>query len=498
MARVSKSRHGASNKVAAATQTNNMIMAWQDDPDSGLAAISRPIPNLAKAPLKFRIKGAAVKPGIYQPGTAQFRYWTAAEALRRGGDFWAPLLGVTQWEPGPVLPVGLDEGVDLNAYYNRAELAFFHDTAGGKVVYSGESPDVVCHELGHACLDAHRPELFDAPFIEVGAFHESFGDTSAILSALQLKSVRLAALSGVKQNKTSQLSRLAEQLGWAIRQVAPSAVEPDCLRNAYNQFNYVNPQTLPDSAPATQLSAEAHSFSRVFTGAFYEILSGMLKIRSSSPSEADLAVVARDYARLLMDATSAAPVQPDYFAQVASHIIDADTSRFGGKYRSALVTTFVKRQIIPHAAVEALLAFKGKVPKTAVGVTAVPAGRPQIHKVQLRARDFGLADRPLIVRAPVERKSFLMVSAALLHKYGEPRINIEQATHRFVETLFARKCVDTESGTRKLGAAKRTHQHLRKTHVLIDSPEGLKLVRRLFDCGAAVANLPSNAKALKV
>ena len=486
MAKVSKSRHGAGKKVAAAKKTK-MVMAWQDDPESGLAAISRPIPNLAKAPLKFKIKGAVVKPGTYQPGTAQFRYWTAAEALRRGGDFWAPLLGVTQWEPGPVLPVGLDEGVDLNAYYNRTELAFFHDTAGGKVVYSGESPDVVCHELGHACLDAHRPELFDAPFIEAGAFHESFGDTSAILSALQLKSVRLAALSGVKQNKPSQLSRLAEQLGWAIRQFVPDAVEPDCLRNAYNQFNYVDPQTLPNSAPATQLSAEVHSFSRVFTGAFYEILSGMLKIRSSNPSEADLAAVATDYALLLMDATTAAPVQPDYFAQVASHIIDADTSRFGGKYRSALVTTYVKRKIIPQTAVQALLAFKGKVPKNAVGVTAVSIGRPQVHKVQLRARDFGLVDRPLIVRAPVEQKPFLMVSAALLHKYAEPRINVEQATHRFVEMLFARERVDTESGTRKLAAANKTHQHLRKTHVLIDSPEGLRLVRRLFDCRAAVA-----------
>ena len=482
MSKAPKSRRGAGKKAAAP----KTVMAWQDDPDSGLPAISRPIPDLAQAPLKFKIKGAAVKPDIYQPGTDQFRYWTAAEALRRGGDFWAPLLGVTQWEPGPVLAVGIDEGVDFNAYYDRTELAFFHDTAGGKVVYSSESPDVVCHELGHACLDAHRPELFDAPFIEAGAFHESFGDTSAILSALQLRSVRVAALNGVKQDQPSQLSRLAEQLGWAIRQFAPDAVDPDCLRNAYNQFDYIDPQTLPNSAPARQLSAEVHSFSRVFTGAFYEILSGMLKIRSNDPTEADLAAVATDYALLLMDATSAAPVQPDYFAQVASHIIDADTARFGGKYRNALVTTYVKRKIIPQTAVQALLAFKGKVPKTALGISAVSTRRPQIHKVQLRAKDFGLADRPLIVRAPLEQKPFLMVSAALLHKYAEPTAYIEQATHRFVEMLFARERVDTESGKRRLAAVRRIHQHLRKTHVLIDSPKGLRLVRRLFDCGTTI------------
>ena len=264
-----------------------------------------------------------------------------------------------------MLGVSLDKGVDLNAYYDRTELAFFHQKLGQVTYYSGESPDVVCHEMGHACLDAHRPQLWDAPFIEAGAFHESFGDMSAILSALQLPSVRAAALAGVKGYKSSQLSRCAEQLGAAIRQVAKTAVDPDCLRNAYNAFKYVDPQTLPDRAPATKLCAEVHSFSRIFTGAFYEILSGMLNIRSKSPTQADLATVATDFAQLLMDATAAAPVQPDYFAQVASHIIDADTARFAGKYRSALTTTFVKRLIVPKAAVQALAAHKGKVPAAA-------------------------------------------------------------------------------------------------------------------------------------
>src|SRR5215468_2672754 len=111
-------------------------------------------------------------------------------------------------------------------------------TTAGRTVFSGESPDVVCHELGHALLDSFKPQLFDAASIEVAAFHESFGDMSAILSALQLPSVRegvLAETGGVLR-RSSRLSRLAEQLGWAIRQSVPSAVEPDCLRNAVNTF----------------------------------------------------------------------------------------------------------------------------------------------------------------------------------------------------------------------------------------------------------------------
>jgi len=87
----------------------------------GLPLIDRPVPNLSAPPLKFRIKGAPVKPGSYPVGTAEFRYWTAADALRRGGDFWAPILGVKQWQPGAVLDVGLDEGTDFNAFYDRGE-----------------------------------------------------------------------------------------------------------------------------------------------------------------------------------------------------------------------------------------------------------------------------------------------------------------------------------------------------------------------------------------
>jgi hypothetical protein len=434
-------KDGAAKGASSAT-----VSVWQDDPASGLDVISRPVPDLFKGPLKYKIKGAAAAPSVYAKGTPQFRYWTAAEALRRGGDFWAPLLGVAKWEPGPVLGVSLDKGVDLNAYYDRTELAFFHQTLGKVTYYSGESPDVVCHEMGHACLDAHRPQLFDAPFIEAGAFHESFGDMSAILSALQLPSVRAAALAGVKGYQSSQLSRCAEQLGAAIRLVAKTAVDSDCLRNAYNTFKYVDPRTLPDRAPATKLCAEVHSFSRIFTGAFYEILSGMLNIRSKSPTQADLATIATDFAQLLMDATTAAPVQPDYFAQVASHIIDADTARFAGKYRSALTATFVKRLIVPKTAVQALAAHKGKVPAAAAGMAMATRPQAQVHKVTLNAQEFGLGDKKLVVMAPLEQKPFLSVAAGLVHKHAV-HDNVEQATHRFVKMLFANGRVDTESGT---------------------------------------------------
>lgn len=117
-------------------------------------------------------------------GTANFRYWTAAEALRRCADYWAARVPSLVWHTSPRLPVNLDEGIDFNAYYDRSSLNFFHGVTQGATVYSGESPDIVCHEMGHAILDALKPQLWNVASHEAAAFHESFGDMSAILSAL--------------------------------------------------------------------------------------------------------------------------------------------------------------------------------------------------------------------------------------------------------------------------------------------------------------------------
>jgi hypothetical protein len=98
------------------------------------------------------------------------------------------------WHGGAALRVGLDEGAQMNAYYDRKGLWFYHERVAGKTIYSGESPDIICHELGHAVLDAIRPELWDVMSVEVAALHESSGDLSAMLVALQLPSLATSIL----------------------------------------------------------------------------------------------------------------------------------------------------------------------------------------------------------------------------------------------------------------------------------------------------------------
>ncbi len=244
------------------------IAAWEDDPHSSSAAepVGRPVPSLDHAGLSLVIVGRQPDARLYPPGTHGFRYWTAADSLARSVRYWGRGVPAgTRWHNRRALSVDLDAGDDLNAYYDRQELCFFHARVAGTTVYSGESPDVVCHELGHALLDAVRPQLWNAASIEVASFHESFGDISAILSALDLPSVREDVLrsTGGRVSRASRVSRLAEQLGWAIRQSHPDAVDPDCLRNAANSFFYRQPEGLPPMAPASALSSEPHSFSRV-------------------------------------------------------------------------------------------------------------------------------------------------------------------------------------------------------------------------------------------
>src|SRR3989454_5071710 len=170
----------------------------------------------------------------------------------------------------------------------------------------------------------------------------------AILWALQLPSLRegvLAETGGVLR-RASRLSRLAEELGWAIRQSVPSAVEPDCLRNAVNTFFYRDPDTLPTTAPATSLSSEPHSFSRVFTGAFFEGLAGMLAT-TETRDEAALLQVSQDMGTILVQGIRAASVVPTFFSQVAASMLGIAATRFSAQgYEAPLRSGFVRHGIL--------------------------------------------------------------------------------------------------------------------------------------------------------
>jgi hypothetical protein len=471
------------------------IEAWEDDPISlpGVAPIARSVPELARTPLAISIKGASPAPRAYPAGTAEFRYWTAAEATRRASDFWSASIGAASWQVGKALPVYLDEGEDLNAYYARggggekAGLSFFHaDVLDGRTttrVYSGESPDVVCHETGHAVLDTLKPELFDANNFEIAAFHESFGDISAILCAAQLPSLRewITREGAGTLYRSSRLSRIAEQLGWAIRKVAPQAVDPDCLRNAVNPFDYRDPMTLPDSAPASALSREPHSFSRVFTGAFYAALSEMCAVVAKPLTAEALDTAARDAARLLVNAVSRASLVPQYFEEVAAHMVAADSD---GRYGEALTKAFKKRGLMPLAATARAARTAASRVRARSSQADPGAGRTSgLARVALPGAELGLGDTHVLVDTAADAPSMSGLNVGARVADGSAAAD----TRLFVRDLFkhGRVHAPPKSGIR--GAAMAGLGALRAdplgvcTHVLAREGRDLVLRRRLFD-----------------
>jgi hypothetical protein len=484
-------------KGGGGTSGGTTILAWEDDPISGLPPISRPVPNVTAAPFATRIQDAAPPAKTYNTGTREFRYWAAADALRRASDYWGGLIRAGKWQGNrDTLPIYLDEGKDLNAYYDRRALNFFHDTVAGKTVYSGESPDIVCHEFGHAILDAVRPQLWNVASVETSAFHESFGDMSAILCALQLPSVQTAVLAetGGRLNRNSRVSRLAEQLGWAIRQIQPAAVDSDSLRNAVNSFFYKDPDTLPPNGPATTLSTEPHSFSRVFTAGFLEAVAGMLYAVTQTPSPADVQKVTKDAGRLLLDAVADAPIVPEYFSQIAAHMVEADTS---GKYQAAIKSAFVRRGILsleaamvasrPGAAVGARRGIASMV-----GVETDSEAPAPVPQIPLDANRYGLAEfGSIVVDSPGQTKRIAARSASFAAAGPTTPPSHETAAHSFVEDLFQRGRVSIDdlggsgSGTRGVSAKTREQRptFVRQTHELRREGEQVVLVRRNFDCG---------------
>jgi hypothetical protein len=463
------------------------ILAWEDDPGQPpvtRSPIDRPAPNLSPGSLPIRIKDPAPPIGKHPLGTPEFRYWAAADALARAGELWTAFLGGTTWQTAsrPKLPVALDEGTQLNAFYSRNEggeqpgLHFFHGTALGTTLFSGESPDVVCHEFGHAVLDAVRPELWDAMAGEIAAFHESFGDMSAMLTALRLPSfaTRLLTETGRRLACTSRLSRLAEQLGWGIRQCRPDAVAPDCLREAANSFFYQPPEQLPPQAPAAQLSSEPHSLSRVFTAAFLNGLAGMFFLPVTQHDENGLAAVANDAGRLLIESIKASPVVPTYFSQIAFHMLVADQSLNSGKYFQPLARGFLGHGIL------SLDAATGTIEPPAARTRAAAARDAQaapLATITVPAARFGLKDDLQLVSAS-QPKRFAVAGAAPDAGGVEP-VDHDTAAQGFFEDLVRRGRVDFGD----FGSPAVEAPDTRKTHVIVRERQRLILRRLYFDCG---------------
>lgn len=255
-----------------------------------------------------------------------------------------------KWAATSNLLVKCRAGQDLNAYYDRSSLRFFYWPISNGMFYTCDSTDIVSHELGHAILDIIRPDIWNISGYETFAFHEAFGDITAMLGILQWDVVINAMLqeTGNDLTKSNCVSRISEAFGALLVKLDPnSGYLPYALRDGVNSFRYQKPETLPSDTPDSQLSNEVHNFSRIFTGAWYDIFVKIYQKLVSQSMDRVLAVkTARDVcADYILYGASNAPASPRFYNAVAQKMILRDKLR-GSKYANELKTVFTNRNIL--------------------------------------------------------------------------------------------------------------------------------------------------------
>ncbi|MBS2034607.1 hypothetical protein JST97_06460 [bacterium] len=301
---------------------------------------------------------------LYELGTPEFQQGNTFVAANRTLDMFEKAVGhKIPWAFQGDLKIHTHYGSGFNAFYLRQDhsLNFFDgvDQKTGKTIHGSESLDVISHETGHAILDGLRPGLMgwfgsgEAP-----AFHESFGDMTAILTSLQddLVIERVCQETGGDLRKPNVAARLAEEMSQGINHTYLQSTRPESwvMRDANNDYLYVRPEGLPEKAPPEVLSPEPHSFSRIFTGAFWEMLSGVqerMLAQGQSPQQALRA--SRDVmASMLGHAVELGPNRLNRFHQMAQAFLKADERYFGGEYKDLLQDVLGSRNLISKAAPE--------------------------------------------------------------------------------------------------------------------------------------------------
>lgn len=283
--------------------------------------------------------------GLYNLGSPEFLFWQCRQAALMALEVCELFMGpLTQWQSRQKLDLLQDAGSDLNAYYNRASLSFFHNTTNGKTTFSGASTDVVAHEAGHALLDAIRPDLWNSFFPEVGAFHEAFGDCIAILTALSDRGSRQAVLDTINNPNFEETT--AEDLSDGVRQAIGPNHPAATPRRALNTFQWQLPSTLPPGGRDVGdiLTSEIHSFGRIFSGCFYDTIRNIFNSLPNR-SEANLWIAAQTAARLLIASIRQVRETQRFFQEIGRGMVLVDRNQNGGVNQQAIAQAFANHGI---------------------------------------------------------------------------------------------------------------------------------------------------------
>jgi hypothetical protein len=256
--------------------------------------------------------------------------------------------------PAPRLRIDPHVGNQANAFYSEQDqMLGFHTYTlmNGEERSTAQSADIVTHEMAHAVLDGMR-DLYNESFgLGSRAFHESFGDITAMLVALHDDSLIQRLLDWTKGDlRTSNfVSEIAEQLAANLYDDEHIAEHSSYLRNAFNNLKADDFDDLPyiPKDPVANLGRQEHNYSRLFTGAIYDIFVGVYEALREDHYPVIAIHRARDVVgHLIILAIELAPVGEFDFADMARALLSADAIHCGGCFRDVLAHVFDDRAIL--------------------------------------------------------------------------------------------------------------------------------------------------------
>ncbi len=294
---------------------------------------------------------------VYPDGDPRQAKAQTFAAATRAFDLFSKAYGEVPFAfEGNQLSIFADAGKMLQGFYRREQkaLTFYHspDKVYGGTVYSGASNDVASHEMAHAMLDGIRPNYYQSLTPEPRAFHEAFGDMMAIHSSLADERVvaKVAIQTGGDLKRPNVAALIAEEMGAALNvEDGANTTGGDYLRDANNPFTYQDPFTLQEKGPLSELRSNRHNFSRIWTGAHYDLLALMVKDEISKGQDVKSAISSAnaELLQMLANMMKEAPQADFTFPQMAAAMLTAEANRHGGKRLELMREAFAGRKILP-------------------------------------------------------------------------------------------------------------------------------------------------------
>ncbi|GEM_PF-1551547 len=230
-------------------------------------------------------------------------------------------------------------------------------------IYPAAESDSLAHELGHLCHASLRPGWDESKYnspgdFETCALREAFADLTALFHSLGSSDERQKVLeeTGGDVTKSSRATRISEEGGGDMlyRYFDEKGTPPAkrFLRELANDFVYTRIEEAPPCNPGEPsveaLSRDIYSYSQVFSGAVYDIITALHKklLEQGMESNRALGEASATAAELLARSIEISPWWKPDFKAMAQCMLHTDRTEHNGGCRDILEDVFCTRNIL--------------------------------------------------------------------------------------------------------------------------------------------------------